>query len=139
MPRGTAGTGRRGAAMPTRRTNVLIVEDEVLISELVSEVLSENGFDVHAVTNGEMALNYLESGPEVDVLFTDINLEGRMDGSMLAKEARERRPDLPIVYCSGRYSPSAMSPLMSRSIFVKKPYNLADLCTLLNQLTGTAH
>jgi CheY-like chemotaxis protein len=125
--------------MPTRRTNVLIVEDEVLISELVSEVLSENGFDVHAVTNGEMALNYLESGPEVDVLFTDINLEGRMDGSMLAKEARERRPDLPIVYCSGRYSPSAMSPLMSRSIFVKKPYNLADLCTLLNRLTGTAH
>jgi CheY-like chemotaxis protein len=125
--------------MPTRRTNVLIVEDEVLISELVSEVLSENGFDVHAVTNGEMALNYLESGPEVDVLFTDINLEGRMDGSMLAKEARERRPDLPIVYCSGRYSPSAMTPLMSRSIFVKKPYDLADLCTLLNRLTGTAH
>ena len=125
--------------MTTRRTNVLIVEDEVLISELVSEVLSENGFDVHAVTNGEMALNYLESVPEVDVLFTDINLEGRMDGSMLAKEARERRPDLPIVYCSGRYSPSAMTPLMSRSIFVKKPYNLADLCTLLNRLTGTAH
>jgi CheY-like chemotaxis protein len=125
--------------MTTRRTNVLIVEDEVLISELVSEVLSENGFDVHAVTNGEMALNYLESDPEVDVLFTDINLEGRMDGSMLAKEARERRPDLPIVYCSGRYSPSAMTPLMSRSIFVKKPYNLADLCTLLNRLTGTAH
>jgi CheY-like chemotaxis protein len=125
--------------MPMRRTNVLIVEDEVLISELVTEVLSENGFDVHAVTNGEMALNYLDSGPEVDVLFTDINIEGRMDGSMLAKEARERRPDLPIVYCSGRYSPSAMGPLMSRSIFVKKPYNLSDLCTLLNRLTATAH
>jgi CheY-like chemotaxis protein len=124
--------------MPMRRTNVLIVEDEVLISELVSEVLAENGFDVHAVTNGEMALNYLDSGPEVDVLFTDINLEGRMDGSMLAKEARERRPDLPIVYCSGRYSPSALGPLMSRSIFVKKPYNLADLCTLLRRLTATA-
>lgn len=125
--------------MPTRRTNVLLVEDEVLISELVSEVLSENGFDVHAVTSGEKALSYLESSPEVDVLLTDINLEGRMDGSMLAKEARERRPDLPIVYCSGRFSPSAMTPLMSRSIFLKKPYNLADLCTLLNRLTGTAH
>jgi DNA-binding NtrC family response regulator len=125
--------------MPMRRTNVLIVEDEVLISELVSEVLSENGFDVHAVSNGESALSYLDSGPEVDVLFTDINLEGRMDGSMLAKEVRERRPDLPIVYCSGRYSPSAVAPLMSRSIFVKKPYNLDDLCTLLNRLTATAH
>ena len=125
--------------MPTRRTNVLIVEDEVLISEMVSEVLSENGFDVHAVTSGEMALNYLDSDPGVDVLFTDINLEGRMDGSALAKAARERRPDLPIVYCSGRYSPSAIMPLMPRSIFVKKPYDLVDLCTLLTRLTGTAH
>ena len=126
--------------MTTRRTNVLIVEDEVLISALVSEVLSENGFDVHAVPNGEAALNYLESGPEVDVLFTDINIEGRMDGSMLAKQVRERRPDLPIVYCSGRYSPSAMSPLMSRSIFLKKPYDPMDLCTLLTRLTeSTPH
>ncbi len=125
--------------MAPRRANVLVVEDEVMISEMVFEVLSENGFDVHAFTNGEMALRYLESGPEVDVLFTDINIEGCMDGAALAKAARERRPDLPIVYCSGRCSPSAMGPLMSRSIFVKKPYDLAELCTLLTRLTGTAH
>lgn len=125
--------------MSTRRTNVLVVEDEVLISEMVSDVLSENGFDVHTETNGETALSYLESSPEVDVLFTDINLEGRMDGSTLAKAARERRPDLPIVYCSGRYSSTAIMPLMPRSIFVKKPYDLTDLCTLLTRLTATAH
>ena len=125
--------------MSTRRTNVLVVEDEVLISEMVSDVLSENGFDVHTVTSGETALSYLDSGPEVDVLFTDINLEGRMDGSTLAKAARERRPDLPIVYCSGRYSSTAIMPLMPRSIFVKKPYDLADLCMLLTRLTATAH
>jgi len=122
-----------------RRTSVLVVEDEVLISELVTEALSENGFEVHAVSNGEAALRYLESGPEVDVLFTDINLEGRMDGSELAKEARDRRPDMPIVYCSGRYSPSALSPLMTRSIFLKKPYNPSDLCTLLTRLTASEH
>jgi CheY-like chemotaxis protein len=125
--------------MSTRRTNVLVVEDEVLISEMVSDVLSENGFEVHTVTSGETALRYLESSPEVDVLFTDINLEGRMDGSTLAKAARERRPDLPIVYCSGRYSSAAIMPLMPRSIFVKKPYDLEDLCTLLTRLTTPAH
>jgi two-component system cell cycle sensor histidine kinase/response regulator CckA len=123
-----------------RRTNVLVVEDEVMISELISEVLEENGFEVHTATTGEAALNYLEStGAEVDVLFTDINLEGRMDGSTLAKAARERRPDLPIVYCSGRYSPTAIAPLVTRSVFIKKPYDLGDICTLLNRLTGTAH
>jgi CheY-like chemotaxis protein len=125
--------------MATRRANVLIVEDEVLISELIAEGLCENGFDVHAVSDAEAALRYLESGPEVDVLFTDINLVGGMDGAMLAKQARKRRPDLPIVYCSGRYSPSALAPLMPRSIFLKKPYDPADLCTLLARLTATEH
>ena len=122
-----------------RRPNVLLVEDESLISELMTEVLCENGFAVHAVTNAETALSYLDSGPEVDVLFTDINLEGRMDGSVLARKARERRPDLPIVYCSGRYSVSAIAPLMSRSIFLKKPYDPAELCTLLTRLTAAEH
>ncbi len=125
--------------MGSRRTNVLMVEDEILISELISEVLCENGFDVHAVPDAETALRYLDDGPEVDVLFTDINLPGRMDGSTLAKQVRERRPDLPIVYCSGRYSPSALSPLMSRSIFLKKPYDANELVTLLGRLTSAEH
>jgi CheY-like chemotaxis protein len=122
-----------------RRTNILMVEDEPLISELVAEVLCDNGFSVHAVADGESALNYLDDGPEVDVLFTDINLLGKMDGAMLAKKVRERRPEIPIVYCSGRYSVSALLPLMSRSLFLKKPYNPSDLCTLLTRLTATEH
>ena len=122
-----------------RRTNILVVEDEPLISEMISEILCENGFDVHTVPDGESALRYLDDGPEVDVLFTDINLLGRMDGSILAQHVRERRPEIPIVYCSGRYSESVLSPLMSRSLFLKKPYNPADLCSLLTRLTSTAH
>src|SRR5664279_6308391 len=122
--------------MATRRTSVLVVEDEVMISTRVVEVLSESGFAVHAVEGGEEALRYRESGADVDVLFTDINLVGRMDGSMLAKEVRAQRPEMPIVYCSGRYSTSALAPLVSRSIFMKKPYDPADLCRLLERLTS---
>jgi DNA-binding response OmpR family regulator len=49
--------------MAARRTSVLLVEDEILISKLIAEVLSESGFAVHAVEDGEEALRYLESGP----------------------------------------------------------------------------
>jgi CheY-like chemotaxis protein len=126
--------------MSARRTSVLVVEDEILISNLIAEVLHESGFAVHAVADGEEALRYLESGAEVDILFTDINLLGPMDGSMLARAARAQRPELPIVYCSGRYSPSSLAPPVSRSIFVKKPYNPIELCRLLERLTaGTRH
>ena len=122
--------------MAARRTSVLLVEDEILISEIIAEVLSESGFAVHTVEGGEEALRYIESGADVDVLFTDINLAGRMDGSMLAREVRAERPELPIVYCSGRYSSSALTPPVSRSIFMKKPYDPADLCRLLERLTS---
>lgn len=125
--------------MSGRLTSVLLVEDEVLISKLIAEVLCENGFAVHAVEGGEEALRYLNSGADVDVLFTDINLAGRMDGSMLAREVRAQRPELPIVYCSGHYSPSAVAPPVPRSIFLRKPYSPADLCRLLERLTATTH
>jgi CheY-like chemotaxis protein len=125
--------------MPDRRNSVLVVEDEAMISELVTDVLAENGFAVHAVPDGEQALRYLESGAEVDVLFTDINLQGPMDGSQLARRARERRPELPVVYCSGRFSASAVAPPVPRSVFVKKPYSLDDICRLFARLTAAMH
>ena len=124
----------------THRTNVLLVEDEVLISDLVADVLCEFGFEVHAETDAEAALRYLESGADVDILFTDINLAGDMDGSALAKKVRKQRPDLPIVYCSGRYTPADLSLPVSRSVFLQKPYDMADVAMLLTRLTeGTAH
>ena len=123
--------------MTARRTSVLVVEDEILISNLIAEVLDESGFAVHAVADGEQALRYLEFGADVDILFTDINLLGPMDGSMLARAARAQRPELPIVYCSGRYSPSALAPPVPRSIFVTKPYSPDALCRLLERLIAS--
>jgi CheY-like chemotaxis protein len=43
--------GQKGHEM--RRIYILVVEDEALISEMVSEALSENGLDVHTGANGE--------------------------------------------------------------------------------------
>jgi DNA-binding NtrC family response regulator len=122
-----------------RRTNVLMVEDEPLISEMISEVLCENGFAVHAVADGETALRYSRGRAASGRAVHRHQPNGRMDGSVLAKYAHARRPEMPIVYCSGSYSPSALSPLMPRSVFLKKPYNSADLCTLLTRLTSAAH
>ena len=114
---------------------VLLVEDEVLISNLVAESLSERGFTVHEVTTADDALRYIGSGADLDVLFTDVNLPGRMNGAELAERARVLRPDLPIVYASGRYSPADIGALVPRSIFVSKPYDLAEVGILIARLT----
>ena len=121
----------RQVAAPT----VLLVEDEVLISNLVAASLSEHGFNVHETTTADEALRYMHAGGDVDVLFTDVNLPGSMDGAELALRARELRPDLPIVYASGRYQPTDIGALVPRSVFVSKPYDPDDVGMLLTRLT----
>ena len=101
---------------------VLLVEDEFLISEMVAETLSRQGFSVRTVTNGADALQYLTSAP-VDVLFTDINLPGGMDGMALARRARDLLPELPVVYASGGVNMFDFAWGVPRSISVAKPYD----------------
>jgi two-component system, response regulator PdtaR len=125
--------GNMGQAMTPR--SVLLVEDETMISELVADVLQEQGFAVHEVTTGTDALRYLDKGGAVDVLFTDINLPGGIDGTELAIRVREMRPDLPIVYASGRYNAGGLGRMVTRSVFVAKPYKPSDVATLLARLT----
>jgi CheY-like chemotaxis protein len=100
---------------------VLLVEDEFLISEWVSESLEEQGFAVRAVSNAAEALRLLNS-TAVDVLFTDINLPGGVDGLALAHRAREMFPDLPVVYASGRVNVLDAELQVPGALFVAKPY-----------------
>jgi CheY-like chemotaxis protein len=122
----------RAAPAPT----VLLVEDEELISNLVAEWLGERGFAVKELASADAALDYLDAGGEADVLFTDVNLPGGMDGAELAKRARALRPDLPIVYASGRYGYGDLGRVVPRSVFLPKPYDRVDVCTLLERLTA---
>jgi two-component system, response regulator PdtaR len=107
----------------------------VLISNLVADVLSASGFLVHEVTTADEAMEYIDSGAAIDVLFTDVNLPGGMNGAELAVRAREIRPEMPIVYASGRYKLSEIAPLVSRSLFMAKPYDPNDVCAILTRLT----
>ena len=109
---------------------VLLVEDEFLISEWVAESLSEQGFAVTTASNAADALRRLASAP-IDVLFTDINLPGGMDGIVLARRARELLPELPVVYASGRVNVLDPQLCVPSAIFVAKPYAPALVGALL--------
>jgi CheY-like chemotaxis protein len=110
--------------------HVLLVEDEFLISEWVAEVLSEQGFAVQTAANAADALGYLASD-QVDILFTDINLPGGMDGAALARRARELLPNLPVIYGSARATMLAPDARVPGSIIVPKPYQPALVGRLL--------
>jgi CheY-like chemotaxis protein len=121
----------------TEPIHVLFVEDEILISEWVAQSLSEQGFSVQTVTNAADALEHLAAVP-VDVLFTDINLSGDMDGAALARRAREMRPHLPVVYASARATLLKQDARVPGSIIVPKPYEPALVGRLLTAATKAA-
>jgi len=117
-----------------KRARILLVEDEPEISGIATEALEEQGFVVRAVATASEALRCLRTGEPIDVLFTDINLPGGMDGAALAQRARELRPGLPVIYTSGRQYPSERIEPLEGSMFVAKPYNPFDLGRLLDYL-----
>ena len=126
-------------ATQAQRSRVLLVEDEFLLCALITAALSEHGFEVHAVANAQDALRPLTCGAPCDILLTDINLPGNIDGTTLARLARELRPKLPVVYASGSYTRLEELDAVSGAIFVAKPYNPDKLCEMLCEMASTSH
>jgi CheY-like chemotaxis protein len=117
--------------------HVLVVEDEFFICELVAQVLSQNGFSVRTAMNAADALHSLAAEP-VDVLFTDINLPGSMDGAALARRARQLQPNLQVVYASARASMLEPEARVPGAIIVTKPYEPALVGRLLAAAMNSA-
>ena len=78
-----------------RTAQILIVEDEVLIRALIAEELRLAGFSVIECDRADEALTYLGVGEEVDLVFSDINTPGSLDGLQLAETLRGKYPDIP--------------------------------------------
>ena len=87
---------------------ILFVEDDPLIREFVVEALHEEGFDVITASDGKEALDWCKERV-ADVLITDIQLPGQIDGWDIAEHCREHDPELPVTYATG------FSPVEARS------------------------
>jgi two-component system, response regulator PdtaR len=104
-----------------RPARVLLVEDEPLVRMLLADELREAGLTVvEAATAGE-ALSFLAVSDEVDVVVTDIQMPGGMDGLELAARIRQTHPAIPIVLTSGNPPPVNLSRV---GPFLMKPYTL---------------
>ena len=112
---------------------ILLCEDEQLIRMLLADMLSYKGHHVLEAASAKAALQHdLDS---IDVLITDIGLP---DGSGvdLVHAVRIRRPDLPVIYATGRADHGLT--LDAHSAAVIKPYGAEKLFEALERVTGFA-
>ena len=96
-----ATAGERGSEPAATPPIVLIVEDEVIIRLAIAEYLRECGFTVFEAGSAEEAVTILNAGLQVDVVFTDVQLAGKMDGFGLALWVRSNFPGAEVIVASG--------------------------------------
>lgn len=101
---------------------VLVVEDSPLIRMGAIELVENAGYEALEATNADEAIQILESRSDIDLVFTDVQMPGTMDGVKLAHYIRERWPPVRLMVASGREIIEESSlPVGSR--FFPKPYN----------------
>lgn len=88
--------------MSVARACVLVVDDEVLIRLVVADTLRDEGYSVIEAASGDEAYELLAAGVPADLMVTDINMPGQLDGIALARAARTLRPELLIVFSSAQ-------------------------------------
>lgn len=116
--------------MTSIRPAALIVEDQPFVGMVASDILQESRFQTfHAFDANDAAL-MLSEHPEIEVMVTDAELHGPMDGLRLAHRVSRERPDVQLVVtAAGREIASADIPHGARSL--RKPYASGELRTLV--------
>jgi CheY-like chemotaxis protein len=115
------------------RLLVLIVEDETLVRMFLSDLLDEAGFKVFEAVSADEARQVLHARPDVQVVITDIEMPGSMNGLALAGEIRDRWPGVGVVVTSGRQRPGA-EDLPEEVAFLTKPYLPDTVISLIRQM-----
>ena len=111
---------------------VLVIEDEFLVRCDVADCLRDAGYVVVETASGEEAIALCKSNTSIDIVFTDINLVGPASGWDVAECFRIERPDVPVLYTSGKSVDAQRC--IPESEFVAKPYKIADILKACRRL-----
>jgi CheY-like chemotaxis protein len=121
---------KNGAHSPV----VLVIEDELFVRLNIVSCLREAGYAVVEAATGEEAIALCHSDASIDVVFTDVNLGGYASGWDVAECFRSVRPNVPVVYTSGRSLDAGRC--VGGSTFVPKPYCESDILKACRRLTA---
>jgi len=118
------------AAVPT----ILVVEDDILIRLVTSDYLRDSGFVVIEASNADEAVRLLKTSEAIDLVFSDINMPGEMDGFGLAHWIAQNQPHLKVMLTSGVARPDPTTGSASQVPLLAKPYRQEELIRRLRAM-----
>lgn len=117
----------------TSQIVVLLVEDEAVIRMDISDQLQDFGFKVLEASDAAEAVVMLEANRDIQVMFTDVDMPGSMDGLMLAAAVRDRWPPIKIIVTSG-HRRVQLDDMPAESRFFGKPYHAAEIAEAAREM-----
>lgn len=135
-PADAARRAPTAAAVPAPAgATVLVVEDNPDVADLAAALLEECGFSVRLAYRARAALDLLQQGEVVDLVFSDIMMPDGMSGIELAEQVRRQFPTIPVLLATG-YS-EAVADAAARGLqIITKPYRTQELCDSVGGLLG---
>ncbi|MGF7154403.1 histidine kinase famiy protein [Novosphingobium gossypii] len=115
---------------------ILVVEDQIDVGDYAETVLAEFGYTVLRADNAKEALELLDGAGKIDLLFSDLIMPGGMNGVMLAREVKQRRPRMRVLLTTG-YAESSIERVDARGAefeLIQKPYKRTELATKVRQV-----
>jgi len=117
---------------------ILVVEDDEDVREGAVALLSDLGYRVLKARDGASAMGVIESGLPIDLLFTDVVMPGPVRSPDLARTAKERLPNLAVLFTSG-YTENAIvhGGRLDRGVeLLGKPYSREQLARKIRHVLG---
>jgi CheY-like chemotaxis protein len=121
------------APAQTRKWVVLLVEDEAVIRTMVADYLRDLNFIIIEVKDADEAIAVFSSATPIDLVFTDVNMPGKLDGFKLAAWISEHHPTVRIILASG------VAELRNQDrgfVILQKPYSPSLLERKIRELLG---
>ena len=108
---------------------ILVVEDEIRVRRVTLRDLKHLGYNTLEAENAAMAKAIIESREEIDLLFSDILMPGKMNGHMLAIWTKKHFPNIKVVLTSGFSKVAADVNKDDAHSFplIRKPYSVGKL------------
>jgi len=108
---------------PTRPA-ALVVDDEPLILMDIADIISDEGYGVTEAASAEEAYQILVEHSDFELVFTDVQTGGPIDGLKLVREVSRRWPHICVVVASGATRPRP-GDLPDEAVFLRKPISAA--------------
>lgn len=120
---------------PQRPSTILVVEDEILVRMPVADYLRDCGYRVLEASTAAEAQAVFNTKEPIEIVISDVNMPGDMNGFALAKWIRQEHPGVRVILTSGINNMAKNAEdVCGDSPFLEKPYSYENLATHIRRL-----